>query len=70
MNIEQEIRCTDFVLLRRCLFTRKKEYFCNQIPHCNETKKTENQVCGHILPLLVCPFGHSGGWHSEIPDIG
>ena len=24
----------------------------------------------HILHLLVCPVGISGGWSPEIPDIG
>jgi hypothetical protein len=36
----------------------------------NETEETENQVCCYILSLLVCPLGFSGGWGSEIPDIG
>jgi hypothetical protein len=36
----------------------------------NETKETKNQICSHILHLLVCPVGISGGWSPEIPDIG
>ena len=35
-----------------------------------ETEETENQVCCHILPLLVCLFSLSGRWSPEIPDIG
>jgi hypothetical protein len=47
-----------------------KDYLCRPISHYNETEETENQVFGHILPLLVCPFGLSGGWSSEISDTG
>jgi hypothetical protein len=36
----------------------------------NETEEKENQVFGNILSLLVCPFCLSGGWNSEIPNIG
>ncbi len=36
----------------------------------NEAEEKENQVFGNIFPLLVCPFGLSGGWNSEIPNIG
>jgi hypothetical protein len=33
-------------------------------------EETENQVFSNILSLLVCHFGLTGGWGSEIPDIG
>ena len=36
----------------------------------DETEETKNQVFGNILYLLVWPSGLSGGWSSEIPDIG
>ena len=36
----------------------------------DETEETKNQVFGNIPSLLVCLSGLSGGWSSEIPDIG
>ena len=42
----------------------------SQIRTYYETKETKNQICSHLLYLLVCPVGISGGWSPEIPDIG
>jgi len=33
-------------------------------------KESKNQVFGNIPSLLVCLSGLSGGWSSEIPNIG
>ena len=42
----------------------------SQIRTYYETKETKNQVFSNIPSLLVCLSGLSGGWSSEIPDIG